>query len=291
MKSVLVDDLNKLIETIKKNFRRLALQLHPDKNLPTSDRYKFGQLVDAYNNLREGLGINNNDFNSERNGAMAHKYIEDLAKLDIKNVSCSQCDYLDEQNPDDEQLEKVKGCSFTTKYIFFDYECRQESGIHTPNLIVAMDFEGERYVFETNEAFCEWTISKEHSGYTFLAHYSRGYDSYFILNYCLKNTVLPYVIANGSKIMFMSIKSLKIRFIDSHSFIVDTPFSAFPRTFGITEMKKGYFPHFFNTLANENYVGPIPEPKYYGCDTMKPAIREDFLKWHAEQRAANLLYI
>jgi len=74
MKSVLVDDLNKLIETIKKNFRRLALQLHPDKNLPTSDRYKFGQLVDAYNNLREGLGIDNNDFNSERNGAMASIY-------------------------------------------------------------------------------------------------------------------------------------------------------------------------------------------------------------------------
>jgi len=70
-------DLNKLIGTIKKNFRRLALQLHPDKNLPTSDRYKFGQLVDAYNNLREGLGIDNNDFNLERNG----EWLIDTSKI------------------------------------------------------------------------------------------------------------------------------------------------------------------------------------------------------------------
>ena len=37
----------------------------------------------------------------------------------------------------------------------------------------------------------------------------------------------------------------------------------FPKTFGFTELKKGYFPHYFNTPENQNYVGPIPDIKYY----------------------------
>jgi len=132
-------DLNKLIENIKKNFRRLALKLHPDKGKPTSDRYKFGEMVDAYNNLREGLEIDKG-LNLERNGEMVHRYIEDLKKLEI-NVTCSptECTYFAQQQaPSERELTKAKGCSFTTKYIFYDYECRQESGIHIPNLIVAI---------------------------------------------------------------------------------------------------------------------------------------------------------
>ena len=31
--------------------------------------------------------------------------------------------------------------------------------------------------------------------------------------------------------------------------------SAFPKTFGLDELKKGYFPHYFNTNKNQNYVG------------------------------------
>ena len=197
-----------LIENIKKNFRRLALKLHPDKGKPTSDRYKFGEMVDAYNNLREGLEIDKG-LNLERNGEMVHRYIEDLKKLEI-NVTCSptECTYFAALS--ERELTKAKGCSFTTKYIFYDYECRQESGIHIPNLIVAMNFEGERFVFEDNDSFCQWAISKQHRGYTFLAHYSRGYDSYFILNYCLKNTILPYVITQGSKITLMSLSLIHI---------------------------------------------------------------------------------
>jgi len=181
-------DLSKLIETIKKNFRRLALQLHPDKNKPTSDRYKFGQMVDSYNNLREGLGIDEGlAWVERRNGKIAHQFQEDLEKLEIRNVECTseKCMYTSDNKEEEEQLDfvKAKGCSYTTKYIFYDYECRQETGIHTPNMIVAMTYKGERYVFETNNAFCKWAISKKHNRYTFLAHYARGYDSYFILNY------------------------------------------------------------------------------------------------------------
>jgi len=32
--------------------------------------------------------------------------------------------------------------------------------------------------------------------------------------------------------------------------------------------KKGYYTHFFNTAENLVYMGPYPEPKYYGADYM-----------------------
>ena len=59
-----------------------------------------------------------------------------------------------------------------------------------------------------------------------------------------------------------------IRIMDSHNFVA-SPLSAFPKTFGLNELKKGYFPHYFNTNENQNYIGPIPDIKFYGADIMK----------------------
>ena len=52
------------------------------------------------------------------------------------------------------------------------------------------------------------------------------------------------------------------------------------KTFGFKELKKGYFPHYFNTPENQNYVGPIPEKEYYSPDQMSPTDREAFLEWY-----------
>ena len=46
-------------------------------------------------------------------------------------------------------------CTYTEKNIFFGYECRQETGIHIPNLMIAQDFEGTTYKFENNDEFCK----------------------------------------------------------------------------------------------------------------------------------------
>ncbi len=42
-------------------------------------------------------------------------------------------------------------CTFTENYIFFDYQAQQETGTHTPNLVIAHDFNGNEYKFKTNE--------------------------------------------------------------------------------------------------------------------------------------------
>ena len=46
------------------------------------------------------------------------------------------------------------------------------------------------------------------------------------------------------------------------------------------ELKKGYFPHFFNTADNEHYVGPLPDKQHYGVDNMSRKEREIFIAWH-----------
>lgn len=37
-----------------------------------------------------------------------------------------------------------------------------------------------------------------------------------------------------------------------------------PNAFGLKELKKGYFPHFFDTPQNQQYVGPLPAEEFYG---------------------------
>ena len=43
-------------------------------------------------------------------------------------------------------------------------------------------------MFDRNEEFCKHVISEEYMGYTFITHYSKWYDSQFILIYLVDNT-------------------------------------------------------------------------------------------------------
>ena len=64
----------------------------------------------------------------------------------------------------------------------------------------------------------------------------------------------------------------------------------FPKTFGLTELAKGYFPHLFNKKENEHYIGPLPPSPYYHPDGMSPDEREKFLKWHQELKGNNYVF-
>ncbi|XP_031338599.1 uncharacterized protein LOC116167355 [Photinus pyralis] len=85
------------------------------------------------------------------------------------------------------------------------------------------------------------------------------------------------IIATGTKITSLACNN-NIRFIDSLNFI-PIPLSAFPKNFNFPG-SKGYFPHFFNTLPNQDYVGPLPVPHFYGCDEMSVKNWEDCLEWY-----------
>jgi hypothetical protein len=112
-----------------------------------------------------------------------------------------------------------------------------------------------------------------------VAHNFQGYDGYFIQQYLHENGVIPEVIMRGAKILSMYIPMLKIKFIDSLSFI-PMRLADFPKTFGLNELAKGYFPHLFNKRENQNYIGPLPPSPYYYPDGMSSTEREKFMEWH-----------
>jgi hypothetical protein len=45
-----------------------------------------------------------------------------------------------------------------------------------------------------------------------------------------------------------------------------------------------WYPHYFNTKENLNYVATIPEITYYCADQMGVAERTEFLEWYEGQK-------
>ena len=70
------------------------------------------------------------------------------------------------------------------------------------------------------------------------------------------------VFTNGNTILRMKVG--RVTFLDSYQFL-HIRLANFPDTFGLTEMKKCYFPHLANTLANQKYVG-----SYFPVDMYNP---------------------
>ena len=89
--------------------------------------------------------------------------------------------------------------------------------------------------------------------------------------------------------MFVEIPKLSIRFIDSLNFF-QMPLKSFPKTFGMDELKNGYFPHYFNKKCHKNYVGSILSKKHYGYNQMKPDERAKFLKWYDDRVSENYIF-
>ena len=225
--------------------------------------------------------------------------------LCIDNKKCPTCKAR--YNPDDPnhkcymQQEQVREEPSYAQLLFFDFECTQEHGIHEPNLCVVYDEEGEVATFRgknTVKDFCKWLFTPEHDQSIVIAHNFQGYDSYFILHH-LDQEAIPYeVIYNGAKCMTLTTKrkgkkrkqfAVEIKFIDSLNFI-PMALARFPKTFGLDELCKGYFPHYFNKDENQEYVGPIPCQEDYGANSMKPEAREKFLTWYQEQVENNYVF-
>ncbi|XP_067660559.1 uncharacterized protein [Haliotis asinina] len=111
-----------------------------------------------------------------------------------------------------------------------------------------------------------------------MAHNYRGYDGHLLQQYFHRHLVkAPQVTLRGNHILQMTVGRLVFK--DSLNFLT-MALKQFPKTFGLTELKKGYFPHFFNTDYNQGYVGPYPPVSTYDPDSMFPAERQAFLTWY-----------
>ena len=134
--------------------------------------------------------------------------------------------------------------------------------------------------------FCKWLLHERNKDSTVIAHNARAYDAYFIYDYMMKNGFIPEpAIFQGTKIMYMKVgKGLNIRIIDSLNFL-PMALSVLPKSFGLKEKKKGYFPHLFNTPENQNVILPhLPPVEYYDPDGMTYEKRIEFLEWYEKNK-------
>ena len=179
-------------------------------------------------------------------------------------------------------------------HVFFDIEAMQPHEQHIANLVVAetdeddrpMCFPGDHCVRD----FLEWMdtlTNNDTRQVNVLAHNFQGYDGYFVIHQYYGDNRIVQQLRNGCKLL--EVKHDRIRFIDSLSFF-QMPLSAFPKTFGLTELKKGYFQHKFNIPEHQTYVGIVPALDYYMPETMSTEGKQAFEKWHQEQRANNIVF-
>ena len=172
---------------------------------------------------------------------------------------------------------------------------------HVPNLIVCekvcincinnlacISF-CKMHKFYDNDSFCDWLFSLENSNCIAVAHNMKGYDGIFILNYIVESFVSVYskpeILINGTKILSLKYKNVKV--IDSLSFL-PMPLDKFTKTFDLKELKKGFFPHKFNTLENQNYVGKIPDKNYFSAEYFSLEKTREFEKWYDDN--SNVVY-
>jgi len=62
--------------------------------------------------------------------------------------------------------------------VFFHFESKLDptTNKHIVNYCIAHYFTGEEGKFTNVNDFCTWVFDKQHKGYTFIAHYGKGYD-------------------------------------------------------------------------------------------------------------------
>ena len=199
------------------------------------------------------------------NYVVSHSSCDECEKISVSSISkcnnCgSRCEMCNEYNSELKEYERMPcgDCGF--RQVIFDGT-------------------------DTKEKFCKWLFTKAHKGYTVIAHNARGYDSYFLYDYLMVTGNRPDpVIFSGSKIMYMYVQSLGMKLLDSLNFL-PMPLAKLPKSFGLEEKKKGFFPHFFNTKENQNAeLSSLPDINYYDPDSMSKERRKDFLNWYEENK-------
>ena len=141
----------------------------------------------------------------------------------------------------------------------------------------------------TARDFCLWVFRDEWSGYTLRFHNGGAYDVYFLLPYLFDNVLDPDCIFRGSRVMYARVgKGLNIRIVDTLNHI-PMSLAKMAQAFHLPE-SKGHFPHFFNTVENAGYVGPIPDREYFGVESMSVEGRKEFDRWYDEFEASGKVY-
>ena len=184
-------------------------------------------------------------------------------------------------------------------FVYADYEAVTDSeGVQTPIIICAETedcdetevFYGEDCTEDFFELLDNLTITDDGDERKVIVLFRnfQGYDSMFIQQYLHRfHREVTDQITVGVKVL--SLTSGNLVFKDSLCFL-PFPLSAFPSTFALTELKKGFFPHLFNTIQNQEYEGPMPPREYYDPDGMSQKKKAEFEEWYHQQVTRNHVF-
>ena len=176
--------------------------------------------------------------------------------------------------------------------VFADYEAVTDAdGVQSPILVCAEaedeDMPHTFYGPDCSAEFMEHLDSLTVDAYgderkvICIFHNFKGYDGMFILQHLYEtHREVEDQVCIGTKVL--SLTTGDITFKDSLCFL-PFPLSAFPSTFGITEQCKGFFPHLFNTIENQNYDGPMPPAEMYDPDGMSSKVKAGFETWYRKK--------
>lgn len=112
-------------------------------------------------------------------------------------------------------------------------------------------------------------------------HNLKGYDSVFLQHQLLNEARrIEDIVSVGTKYLSFQVKP--ISFKDSFC-LLPMALSFFTSTFGLNELKKGFFPYLFNAQDHQDYVGLILDISYYDPEGMSPKKKQEFETWYATQ--------
>ena len=179
-------------------------------------------------------------------------------------------------------------------HVFFDIEAMQPHEQHVANLVVAETEDDDRpFRFQGDHCirdFLEWldTLTQNDTRQVnVLAHNFQGYDGYFVIHQYHADNRIVEQLRNGWKLL--EVKHDRIRFIDSLSFF-QMPLSAFPKTFGLTELRKGYFLT-NSTCPKTKRTWDPSRPSTTTCPKpCPPKARQALETWHKEQRDKEVVF-
>ena len=181
-----------------------------------------------------------------------------------------------------QSLKNVLPSSDGVLYVFYDFETTQNTRysetakVHVPNLVYIQQFCSRCVGVDDSAQDCERCGIRKHSFWedpvcnllTYLceprpwirqiiaiAHNAKAFDLHFILSRAVLLKWRPELVMSGQKIILMKMEHIK--FIDSISFL-PFPLRKLSAAFGLTAAK-GWYPHYFNTEENLDYVGSIPD--------------------------------
>jgi hypothetical protein len=186
----------------------------------------------------------------------------------------------------------------------FDFEClliphHNNSYLHQINKVCVQQIGNPEAVwdFDTAEEFIQWItehcFERADLNFALFAHNLKGYDGRLMLCEIYKAqrvndaAHVSDMIWTGAKINTFKWRNVAFRDSLLH---IPAQLAQFPKIFGLEALQKGHFPYMFNTLENQNYIGPIPDIQYFEPEYKSVKERKELLQWYGEQVAAGQPY-